>query len=93
MLESILQPNQEVGPGYQVYAVALADGRVVTGIPAGLADGHRQERFLTADGSTTFVPVAEIESRTPLAASIMPHGLEQALTDDDLRDLLAVLAD
>jgi putative membrane-bound dehydrogenase-like protein len=93
VLESILQPNKEVGPGYQVYAVALADGRVVTGIPAGLADGDRQERFLTADGSTALVPVAEIESRTPLAASIMPHGLEQALTDDDLRDLLAVLAD
>jgi putative membrane-bound dehydrogenase-like protein len=93
VLESILQPNKEVGPGYQAYAVELTDGRVVTGIPAGLAEGGRAEKFLTSDGGTAVVPVADIEARTPLAASIMPHGLEQGLTDDDLRDLLAVLAE
>jgi putative heme-binding domain-containing protein len=82
-----------VGPGYQAYAVELTDGRVVTGIPAGLAEGGRAEKFLTSDGGTAVVPVADIEARTPLAASIMPHGLEQGLTDDDLRDLLAVLAE
>ena len=29
----------------------------------------------------------------PLTTSIMPQGLEQELTDDDLRDLLALLGE
>jgi len=39
------------------------------------------------------LPVAEVECRTPLATSLMPRGLAEVLSDDDLRDLLAVLAE
>lgn len=93
VLESLLHPDKEIGPGYVAYAIQLDDGRVVTGLPAGLVDDHTAERFLTADGTTTVVPLKEIESRTPLATSLMPRNLEQVLSDDDLRDLLAVLAE
>ena len=31
--------------------------------------------------------------RLPLTTSIMPQGLQQDLTDDDLRDLLALLGE
>ena len=73
---------------------SLISRKSVAVVPlTGLSFGDRQEKFLTADGSTVKVPLAEIESRAPLAASIMPHGLEQGLTDDDLRDLRAVLAE
>ena len=56
-------------------------------------DGDRRERFVGGDGRETVVDVAAIESRVPLAASIMPAGLEQGLSDDDLRDLLTLLAE
>jgi len=39
------------------------------------------------------VAIDAIESRLPLTTSIMPQGLEQELTDDDLRDLLALLGE
>lgn len=93
VLESLLQPDKEIGPAFQAYAVGLADGRVVTGLSLGLADGDRRERFVGADGTETVVDVAAIESRLPLAASVMPSGLAQGLSDDELRDLLALLAE
>jgi putative membrane-bound dehydrogenase-like protein len=91
VLESILQPAREVGPAFQPYAVTLADGRVVNGISVSSNDRDRTERFLTAEGTELSVPMADIEHRTPLATSIMPAGLEQGLSDDDLRNLLALL--
>ncbi|RLS79692.1 MAG: hypothetical protein DWI03_01160 [Planctomycetota bacterium] len=93
VLESLLQPHKEIGPAFQAYTVELSDGRVVTGLSLGLTDGDRRERFVGADGRETVVDVAAIESRVPLAASIMPAGLQQGLSDDDLRDLLTLLAE
>ncbi len=92
VLESILEPSREVGPAHQPYAYGLADGRVVVGIPVGTADGDTRERLLGADGTETLVAVADIERRDPLATSIMPSGLEQGLSDADLRDLLELLS-
>jgi len=91
VLESILQPSREVGPVFQPCSIELADGRVVTGMSLDSNERNRTERFLTADGSVVTVPLATIERRQPLATSIMPAGLEQGLSDDDLRNLLALL--
>jgi len=91
VLESLLQPAREVAPAFQPYAVTLADGRSINGISVATNDRDRSERFLTADGTEVTVPLAEIEHRVPLATSIMPAGLEQGLSDDDLRNLLALL--
>jgi putative membrane-bound dehydrogenase-like protein len=91
VLESILQPAREVGPAFQPYALTLADGRVLTGLSVSTNERERTERFLTADGSELSVPMAQIEHRVPLATSIMPAGLEQGLSDDDLQNLLKLL--
>ena len=78
---------------FQPYALHLADGRVVSGLPVGLTDGDRRERILAADGTEAIVELAGVEHRIPLATSIMPAGLEAGLSDADLRDLLALLAE
>ena len=93
VLESLLQPAKEVGPMFQPYALHLADGRMVTGLPVGLTDGDRRERIVAADGTETVVELADVEHRLPLATSIMPAGLEAGLSDDDLRDLLEFLSE
>ena len=93
VLESLLQPAKEVGPMFQPYALHLTDGRVVTGLPVGLTDGDRRERIIAADGTEAIVELAGVEHRVPLATSIMPAGLEAGLSDADLRDLLAFLAE
>ena len=93
VLESILQPSREIGPGFVAYAVERADGRVLNGVSLGLTDRDRHERFIGSDGREMLVPVDQIEIRTPLATSIMPQGLEQRLSDADLQNLLALLGD
>lgn len=93
VLESILQPSREIGPGFVAYAVERTDGRVFNGVSLGLTDRDRQERFIGSDGREMLVPVNQIENRTPLATSIMPQGLEQELSDTDLQNLLALLGD
>lgn len=72
VLESILQPSREIGPGFVAYAVERADGRILNGVSLGLTDRDRQERFIGSDGLEMLVPVDQIENRTPLATSIMP---------------------
>jgi len=93
VIESLLDPHREIAPAFQSYAVTLRDGRVLSGLSAGLVDGDRAERLVGGDGRETVVPLADIESRVPLATSVMPSGLEQGLSDDELRALLALLAE
>ena len=91
VLTSLLQPSREIAPRYQSYTVTLKDGRVISGLSLGLTEDDRHERFSGADGQEITVARELIESRLPLATSIMPSGLEQGLTDEDLRDLLTLL--
>ena len=91
VLASLLEPSREIGPSYQTSAVTLGVGRVKHGISLGLLDDGLRERFAGMDGLEIILALAEIESRQPLATSIMPQGLEQGLSDEDLRDLLALL--
>jgi len=71
MLESLLQPDKEIGLGFTAYATKLDDGRVLSGLPVGLVDGDSRERILTADGTEMLVPVREITCRDDPALS---HG-------------------
>ncbi|MBX3439001.1 MAG: hypothetical protein KF861_16035 [Planctomycetaceae bacterium] len=93
LLESILTPSREVAPRYVPWAVVTQDGRVFNGLSLGVVNGGLDERFLTADGKTFDVPIAEIESRKLSTQSIMPDGLHQLLSIEELRDLLALLSE
>ena len=44
-----------------------------------------------AQGKHHLIAPGEIESKQPLTTSIMPTGLHQSMTRDELRDLLAIL--
>lgn len=91
LVESLLQPNQQVAPEYRARMLVLKDGQVFTGIhlrTGGAADAetlrdHRgQERQFVRD---------EIEMSREISTSLMPEGLANALTDRELRDLIAFL--
>ena len=47
--------------------------------------------LMTADGKGVLIPANEMVSKQPSAVSLMPEGLEKALTVQDFRDLLAFL--
>jgi putative heme-binding domain-containing protein len=92
ILESILDPHREIGPLYVPWQIVTVDGRVLTGLKLhepGIGD---QLRFLASDGTTFDVELEEIDEQRMISKSIMPDGLWQGLSDDELRDLLALLS-
>jgi len=44
-----------------------------------------------ADGSTTIIPRLNVQSIQPQSWSLMPEGLEQGLSSQDMADLLEYL--
>jgi putative membrane-bound dehydrogenase-like protein len=89
ILESILQPSREIGPSYQNWQVATTDGKVMAGM---LVHTNLDEyTYLDANGSLFKLRTPDVEERRALPTSIMPAGLPDLLTDQELRDLLAYL--
>jgi putative membrane-bound dehydrogenase-like protein len=91
LLESILLPSKEVGPLYVPWRVLTVDGKVLTGLKLDESGVGNRIRFQGADGNTFDVALKEIEVQEPITQSIMPNGLEDAMTIDELRDLVAFL--
>ena len=91
ILESILDTAKEVGPMFVPWTVVTIDGRVLTGLKMDRPGVGGSAQFLAADGTPFAVPLAEIENQRPAPTSIMPSGLQDSLSDEELRDLLAFL--
>ena len=89
ILANILDPSALIGKDYQAHVLALADGRVLTGIVR--AEDPATLTLLTANETLT-LPKAEIEERRPSEASMMPDDLLATLSDHQVRSLIAYLA-
>src|SRR5262249_24463159 len=87
--ESILFPGSTFAQGYEPYAVATADGRVL----AGLIVRREADELILRDpsGAETRLTRAEIEEVRRSETSVMPEGLGFALSREEVRDLLAFL--
>lgn len=90
LIDSILEPGREVGPLYGVKVVTLKDGGVLSGVAAP-NDGGGALTLLQPGGATVRAPRENIAKVEETGASLMPAGLERALTIQDFRDLLAWL--
>ncbi len=88
LLSNILDPSAVVTKDYQVTVFQLADGRTVTGIVAATSPAAVTVQTATV---REVIPVGDIEKRTPSATSLMPDGLLQPLTPQQVRDLFAYL--
>jgi putative heme-binding domain-containing protein len=89
LLRSILNPSAAVGFSYRSQVVALADGRIVTGLI--VEDTPEHLVIKDADGKRQTIPPSEIEDRKTSDLSLMPEGLAQTMTDTELVDLLSYL--
>jgi putative membrane-bound dehydrogenase-like protein len=90
IVESILQPSAVVAPHYQPWKVDTLDGRSRTGL---LVRTYLDEcTYIDAKGDPFKVTAAEVVEATPTRGSIMPDGLVDTLTDQEIRDLVAYLA-
>jgi putative heme-binding domain-containing protein len=89
MLLSIVHPSAEIREGYNSYLITTTDGRTLTGT---LAEQDQQTVMLrTPDGQSISIPRKEIDEMTVTKQSLMPEGLLNAYSDQQLRDLFAYL--
>jgi putative heme-binding domain-containing protein len=89
ILESILQPSNDIGPSYQAWQLATSDGKVATGML--IHTNLDAYTYIDAKGIPFTLRTPEIVERSPQSTSIMPAGLADLLTDQEVRDLLAYL--
>ncbi len=88
MLENIVDPNSAVAKDYQMEIVQTADGRVITG----LVESANADTVVVQTATERLVIRKEdIELRKQSRVSIMPQGLLEPLSEDDIRDLFAYL--
>jgi putative heme-binding domain-containing protein len=89
ILIHVLDPNREVSPNFLEYVVRLTDGRVLTGLIAAETDAGLTLKRAQNQGDT--VLRSEIEEMAASGKSLMPEGVEQKVTVEEMADLIAYL--
>ncbi len=89
LIASVLYPSAKISSGYEPEVLALADGRIVTGI----VRNETADAVEIQDADAKLVKVAkdDIEARKRSDVSLMPTGLAQGLSPGDFADLIAYL--
>jgi putative membrane-bound dehydrogenase-like protein len=89
LLESIVFPSASFVRSFEPVAVATSDGKAYNG----LIRGETADELLLATGVNQEARIArrEIEEMRPSTVSIMPAGLDQQLTPQELADIVAFL--
>jgi putative membrane-bound dehydrogenase-like protein len=90
LLESILQPSNLVAPHYQVWSITTANGKEYSGML--LRTVLDEYTYVDAKGEQFKLNTRDIAEARATPRSVMPDGLADLLTDQELRDLLAYLA-
>lgn len=89
LLLHILVPNYEVMPAYQAITVTTQDGRAISGCVTAETDSSLTLR--TASGSEETILRGAVAATAAAGISLMPDGLEQTMTRQELADLIAHL--
>ena len=89
ILTNVLDPNREVSPNFALYIIETNDGRTLSGLITSETAGNLTLK--RADGGTDTVLRSEIKSLTSPGISLMPEGLEAAITPQQMADLIAYL--
>jgi putative membrane-bound dehydrogenase-like protein len=90
LMQSILHPSRDVAPQFVAHTIETKAGESFTGLLIGDSVDSGVTLFM-ADGRAVLIPPGQITARTQSKISLMPEGLEQAMTRQDFRDLLAFL--
>ncbi len=89
LLESIVFPSASFARSYEPYVLRLRDGNVVSGVIVGESES---ELKIAKHGTYSFsVKVQSIESIDASKISVMPAGMDKALSRQEIADLLAYL--
>ena len=90
LLAAILDPNAAINGQYVAYNVETKDGRSLTGV---IAEENAAGMVIAmGNGIREAVKRAEIESVTTSKLSLMPEGLEETSSPQELADVIAFVA-
>ncbi len=89
VLEHILDPNREVSPHYLEYVVVTLDGLVKTGAIA--SETPTSITLRQPEGKQETVLRQDIDTISSSGKSLMPEGLEQKVTPEEMADLIGFL--
>ncbi|MCI0700480.1 MAG: c-type cytochrome [Planctomycetia bacterium] len=90
IVESLLLPSATIAPHFQAWTIRTTDDRTLTGI---LVRTYLDEsEYIDEKGNHFKVLATDVADMRPAKNSIMPEGLLNALTDQEIRDLVAYLA-
>lgn len=89
VIDSLLYPAKNVKEGYNTLVVQTDDGQVLTGIQVTRSDAELVLR--DAAGKEVKIPTADIDEESA-GTSLMPAGLIDGLTREELADLVRYLS-
>jgi putative heme-binding domain-containing protein len=89
VLENLLDPSAIVPFDYRVTILETKDGRFLSGI---IKQENDRTVTVQTQNDAVIIPKNEIERRNLSSFSLMPEGLIDKMTNEDLRDLVAYLA-
>jgi putative heme-binding domain-containing protein len=90
LVESILLPDKAVKEGYHAVRVTTLDGRVVTGVK--VRETKEALTLRTAEDKEVSIAAGDVEEQKP-SRSLMPDGLADTLTRQELTDLVRFLSE
>lgn len=88
LLENLVDPNAAVSNDYRMQTLVTSAGRVVSGL---LVEETDTAITIQTANEKLVIPHDEIEDRATSPVSMMPEGLLQPLSDNQVRDLIAYL--
>jgi putative heme-binding domain-containing protein len=89
VLTHILDPNREVSPNYLEYLVTTRDGKTTSGVI--VAETVTSLTLRRTGGVQETVLRQDIEEMASTNRSLMPDGLEQTVSPQEMADLIAFL--
>ena len=90
LIESILYPSAKIAVGYSTTTIRTRSGDMFQGIIKDAND--REIALMGSDGKLVRIDTRQIDRQQTTDVSLMPEGLEAALTLPQFADLIAYLA-
>lgn len=88
LLGNIIDPSAEVPKQYTTSVIALKSGRVITGVVVGETASVLS---VQTDKELMKIAASDVDERTRTNKSLMPDGLLDPLSEEQVRDLLAFI--
>jgi putative heme-binding domain-containing protein len=92
LLRSLIEPSKDIDEKFQSYTLVLGSGKIVTGMIVEETTSHVKLLIdPLAKRDPLVIEKAEIEERQKSPTSIMPLGLANKLTSEEILDLIAYI--